>query len=135
MGFSVIDPDGGSPAEKWRMRVGLLDRHLLAPFSEALLSGESVIASDDGVQVACLSHDDTSCVLRIRDGNPAITHSLELYVEALTAAEIESSSAPDPAGEARPVPDAWRTTLSETADLWELYNCRVVSVWPRRCSL
>lgn len=127
MGLGIVDPEGGSPCNKWRLRISYAEpkvRHA----TQELLAGGTVLSRDDEVQISWTSDGDSRGLIRIRDAKPGTDYLLKVVVGALGQDEIRRLSSPDPAGIARPLPAAWMTVLGDTLQIWELFNCRVESV-------
>jgi len=127
VGLGVVDRFGRLPSDTWGVVVGTIASSGLQDVALGLLRGNSVVSSDDEVQVSWIARQGVRGMLRIRDSDPTTLFGLDIWLEALGQAEIDKLESPDAAGVAN-VPDGWIVVQSETTQIWELFNCRIDDV-------
>ena len=126
MGLGVVDRFGRLPSDTWGVVVGTIASSGLQDVALGLLRGNSVVSSDDEVQVSWIARQGVRGMLRIRD-QTLRPYSASTSGSKPWAGGNRKLESPDAAGVAN-VPDGWIVVQSETTQIWELFNCRIDDV-------
>jgi hypothetical protein len=87
-----------------------------------------VLSEDSAVVISWTAAQGARGTLRIRDADPTQRYVLDITVRALSPQEIAALPEADPAGVADSI-DKWVDETSASTQTWELFNCRVETVF------
>jgi hypothetical protein len=128
VGQGVVDPLGEPPGQKWALVISLINNPRVEQAARALLSGQQVESIATEIAITWTAAAPVRGTLRIRDADTTQRYVLDITVAALTPQEVAALQHPDPAGVATSI-DAWVDVTTPTTQVWELFNCRVESVF------
>jgi hypothetical protein len=136
VGKGVLDPDGGSPRDRWRMYLELIrrDSERVGRAAATLLVGGPIMADDAAVQLTCTVVGPDRVHLVFRDADVSTKFSLHIEAKVILRhlADRHTRRRLDPARDAQPLPDVWITPISSTRFTVELFNCEVFGVTIRQ---
>lgn len=128
MGDGIVTQSGADPVDEWNMRIVSVRNPALTTHARRFLSGEEVSSAtgNPDIAVADLANPGGHTFTLSMPGAPVV---LDIKVQAVPASFITTQE-PD-SRSSTPSPDNWLVDPDEAALTWELFNCVVLTVWPR----